>query len=118
MTNCDLQCGADRFITEKADILNALPHQTLSGTITGDGQMDNTRENNHNWRGGRVTTQHGYILVRVGVGHPMADCRGYAYEHRIVLSNFAKVPPQPQRQFTVGFGSWGFLSLLVAVRCL
>ena len=45
-----------------------------------------TRENNNNWRGGRVKTQHGYILIRVGVGHPLADCRGYAYEHRVVAS--------------------------------
>lgn len=26
----------------------------------------------------------GYILLRVGVGHHLADVRGYAYEHRVV----------------------------------
>ena len=41
-------------------------------------------KNNPNWRGGRTITSHGYVLVRVGAEHHLADCRGYAYEHRIV----------------------------------
>lgn len=39
---------------------------------------------NHNWKGGRVVASNGYVLVRVGKGHPLADVRGYAYEHRLV----------------------------------
>jgi hypothetical protein len=39
---------------------------------------------NPNWRGGRTVASNGYVLVRVGVGHPLADVRGYAYEHRLV----------------------------------
>lgn len=39
---------------------------------------------NGNWKGGRSTTSHGYVLVRVGKEHPLADVRGYAYEHRLV----------------------------------
>lgn len=39
--------------------------------------------NNHMWRGGRSVASNGYMLVRVGVDHPLADVRGYAYEHRI-----------------------------------
>jgi len=46
--------------------------------------MRNKREANPNWRGGRVVTQHRYVLLRVGVGHHLADVRGYAYEHRLV----------------------------------
>jgi hypothetical protein len=42
------------------------------------------REQNNNWRGGRSLASNGYILIRVGVGHHLADVRGYAYEHRIV----------------------------------
>ena len=42
-----------------------------------------SRENNSNWKGGRSVTKQGYVLVRVGVGHPLADVRGYAYEHRL-----------------------------------
>lgn len=39
---------------------------------------------NSNWRGGRSLASNGYILLRVGVGHLLADVRGYAYEHRVV----------------------------------
>ena len=39
---------------------------------------------NPNWKGGRVLTGQGYVLIRVGVGHHLADVRGYAYEHRLV----------------------------------
>jgi hypothetical protein len=46
--------------------------------------MPQTRENNPNWRGGRLVASNGYVLIRVGVGHPLADVRGYAYEHRVV----------------------------------
>jgi hypothetical protein len=45
-----------------------------------------TGENNPNWRGGRSITPDGYVLIRVGVDHPLADVRGYAYEHRLVAS--------------------------------
>lgn len=38
---------------------------------------------NHQWKGGRVIASSGYVLIRVGVDHPMADVRGYAYEHRV-----------------------------------
>lgn len=39
---------------------------------------------NPNWVGGKTITSHKYILRLVGVGHHLADIRGYAYEHRIV----------------------------------
>lgn len=39
---------------------------------------------NPNWKGGRTVTEHGYVLIRVGVDHHLADIRGYAYEHRLV----------------------------------
>lgn len=41
-------------------------------------------KNNPNWRGGRVTDPRGYVLIRVGVRHHLADVRGYAYEHRLI----------------------------------
>lgn len=41
---------------------------------------------NGNWHGGRVVDPRGYVLIRVGVGHPLADVRGYAYEHRLLAS--------------------------------
>jgi hypothetical protein len=38
----------------------------------------------NNWKGGRILTSHGYVRILVGTDHPHADCKGYAYEHRIV----------------------------------
>lgn len=42
------------------------------------------RERNPQWKGGRVIASNGYVLVRVGTDHHLADVRGYAYEHRVV----------------------------------
>jgi hypothetical protein len=42
------------------------------------------REGNPNWKGGRTVTEHGYVLIKVGTDHHLADVRGYAYEHRLV----------------------------------
>ena len=36
------------------------------------------------WRGGRSFASNGYVLIRVGRDHHLADVRGYAYEHRLV----------------------------------
>jgi hypothetical protein len=41
---------------------------------------------NNNWRGGRSIASNGYVLILVGIDHPLADIRGYAYEHRLVAS--------------------------------
>jgi HNH endonuclease len=38
---------------------------------------------NKNWKGGRTITEHGYVLVKMP-GHPLADVRGYVYEHRLI----------------------------------
>ncbi len=45
---------------------------------------DRRGSRNHNWRGGRTVASNGYVLVRVGKDHHLADVRGYAYEHRVV----------------------------------
>lgn len=45
-----------------------------------------TGEDNGNWKGGRSLASNGYVLIRVGADHPLADVRGYAYEHRIIGS--------------------------------
>lgn len=41
-------------------------------------------ERNSQWKGGRSIASNGYVLVRVGKDHHLADVRGYAYEHRLV----------------------------------
>ena len=42
------------------------------------------RDKNPNWKGGRVVASNGYVLIKVGFEHHLADIRGYAYEHRLV----------------------------------
>lgn len=43
-------------------------------------------------RAGRYKTENGYILVKAD-GHPLANSKGWAFEHRLVL--FAKIGPGP-----------------------
>lgn len=38
-----------------------------------------------NFSGGAIEASHGYKLVYVGKDHHLADCRGYAYEHRVIM---------------------------------
>lgn len=45
-----------------------------------------TGPKNGMWKGGRVIDPRGYVLIRVGKDHPLADCRGYAYEHRLKVA--------------------------------
>ncbi len=49
--------------------------------------MSKFREQNNNWRGGKSIASNGYVLVRVGKEHHLADVRGYAYEHRLVAES-------------------------------
>lgn len=44
----------------------------------------NIGKKNGMWKGGRSRASSGYILIRVGADHHLADTRGYAYEHRLV----------------------------------
>lgn len=43
---------------------------------------------------GRVITKHGYVRVRVGKGHPLADSKGWAYEHELVWYAAGRTVPQ------------------------
>lgn len=54
-------------------------------------------ERNPNWRGGRTVTGHGYVLVRLP-DHPLADVRGYVYEHRLVAEQLVGRPLEPGEQ--------------------
>ena len=43
------------------------------------------------WKGGRSVASNGYVLVRMPE-HPNADCRGYVYEHILVMSRLIGRP--------------------------
>lgn len=48
------------------------------------------------WKGGRQTTVSGYALVYVGRGEPMADAKGYVFEHRLVMAKVVGRPLSPE----------------------
>lgn len=50
------------------------------------------------WKGGRVVASNGYVLVNVGKDHHLADCRGYAYEHRLVAEEMMGRRLLPEEQ--------------------
>ena len=45
------------------------------------------------WNDGRIISSHGYVKIRVGKEHPLADPNGYAYEHLVVWVSAGKEPP-------------------------
>ena len=47
----------------------------------------------HRWNDCRMLSEHGYVKVRVGVGHHLADPNGYAYEHLVVWSQAGRTLP-------------------------
>lgn len=59
---------------------------------TGVGRGSNPRSHgntkrgseHHRWNSGRMISTEGYVKIRVGVEHPLADPNGYAYEHLLV----------------------------------
>lgn len=52
---------------------------------------ENMGSSNPNWRGGRLVASNGYVLVR-RPEHPLADVRGYVYEHRLVAEQIVGRP--------------------------
>lgn len=41
-------------------------------------------ENNPNWKNGKITKTNGYIMIR-NKEHPLCNCDGYIYEHRLAV---------------------------------
>jgi hypothetical protein len=47
----------------------------------------------YRWNDGRIITDDGYVKVRVGIEHPLADPNGYAYEHLVVWCSAGNTRP-------------------------
>jgi len=47
----------------------------------------------HRWKPGGSVASNGYVKIRVGRGHPLADPNGYAYEHLVVWMAAGKQRP-------------------------
>ena len=53
------------------------------------------RSSNHpRWNDGRIIDERGYVMLRVGIGHPLANSKGYAYEHRAVWCSAGRRKPR------------------------
>jgi HNH endonuclease len=63
----------------------------------GRGRHGNHRRGSehYRWNSERMYSSDGYVLVRVGVEHPLADPNGYAYEHLLVWVSAGLPPPGP-----------------------
>ena len=49
----------------------------------------------HRWADRKMISSHGYVKVRVGREHPLADRNGYAYEHLLVWVSAGREMPAP-----------------------
>ena len=49
----------------------------------------------HRWSDERMLSEHGYVKVRVGKDHPLADANGYCYEHLLVWVSAGREKPGP-----------------------
>jgi len=49
------------------------------------------------WNEGQMLSSHGYVKVRVGTWHPLADPNGYAYEHLLVWTSAGYPKPDAGR---------------------
>lgn len=46
------------------------------------------------WNSEKIISSHGYVKVRVGINHPLADKNGYAYEHLVVWQQAGRQIPE------------------------
>lgn len=53
-----------------------------------------TASRQHRWKPGSRVGSTGHVKVRVGVGHPLADPNGWAYEHIVVWVSAGNQRPQ------------------------
>lgn len=62
--------------------------------LDGRGKGPKKRGADHyRWNSERIVSSHGYVKVRVGIGHLLADPNGYAYEHLVVWSTAGRALP-------------------------
>lgn len=47
----------------------------------------------YRWSDDRMICDEGYVKIRVGVEHPLADPNGYAYEHLVVWASAGRTLP-------------------------
>jgi len=53
-------------------------------TLNGTQDRHRRGSQHYRWNKGKMFSEEGYVLVRLGRGHPLADKYGYAHEHLVV----------------------------------
>lgn len=53
-----------------------------------------TGSKHHRWTPGGSVASNGYVKIRVGKEHPLADPNGYAYEHQVVWASAGLPSPE------------------------
>jgi hypothetical protein len=76
----------------------ARKHAEKYGPGAGDQRGKNPKPKgaaSHRWNDGRMLSDGGYVKIRVGKNHPLADPNGYAYEHLVVWCAAGNLRPGP-----------------------
>lgn len=55
---------------------------------------NHSKSETHRKWAARILSSTGYVKIRVGVGHPLADPNGYAYEHLVVWVSCGNPKPR------------------------
>lgn len=53
----------------------------------------------YRWNKGCILSSHGYVKIRVGIDHRLADPNGYAYEHLLVWVSDGRPVPREDKVF-------------------
>lgn len=70
-------------------------HTPLDQTRDSTTRLARLGPSNGRWNGGERITHHGYPMLFVGIEHPLADVKGYAYVHLLVWAAAGRPLPGP-----------------------
>jgi len=76
------QCGKERWITKRKGV-------RLCHACSGRNFLSKTGKNHPSWKGGRIKTLQGYILVKLerdDFFFAMCNTQGYVLEHRLIVA--------------------------------
>ncbi len=80
-----LDCGKERWVK----LMNGKLKSLVCLRCASKKVPHASGEASHSWKGGRRQTSNGYIEVHLRPDdffYPMADCRGYVREHRLIMA--------------------------------
>ena len=69
----------------KRSIELGIPEKLLPD-LRGKHKNHSRGSNHHRWNHDRIINKDGYVMIRVGKTHPMADKNGYCLEHDLIMA--------------------------------